>query len=786
MSLANPAFNNVIVAIIVIVNFYFIYLTVKSKVEKRLATNFILLSLGISGWIAFAHFSDLTKGHDATLILNRIVFAFLIITGIALLNFPFFFPHKVEKFSTLRRIYNLSGVILAFVTVLTNWFIKDIEIYDWGSSVIDGDYFFIWATFISIGFLSPLQYIFRYKGYSASERQRLKFFILALVVVILANIFVHMVVARLILKTDEAYRWGNYSTIILLVAIGYTIVKHRLFGIRFVVGKSIYIISLSLIPFVTFYGVEVFLRKYLGGIYSSPAIVLGFFFAVLFIYFLFFANTRLNKFVNNKIIHTGFDPDLEREKLVKVISSELHIDKVVTEVLSTIHTTLKPLGSGIILFDLNNRKVLFRRVRELKVKNGVRDLLEIILFWDDINNSLPIIQEEINLGEVEYPKHTKERLERIIHFMKKNKIAAVFPLNRKVQLNGILLLGDKSDETAYTVNDVDFLSSIVANASVAMGRSLLYEQVHDFAENLEKKVDEATQELEKKAKELERKNKALEQVSKRERDMMDIVGHELRTPATIVKNALGYIQMLKRMKKVKKEKVDQYTKKAQEAIEREIKLINTFLGATKVDGGQMQFDPSKFSLPELIKQVIGENKPRAQEKGLKLFYRPFRKALPQIEADRTKIAEVIENLITNAIKYTAKGHIEVWCEAKLRSQTVSVFVKDTGTGISKKDQPKLFTKFGRIRNYTTEKERMAQIVRPGGTGLGLYLAKGIVTLHGGEIGVESKLGKGSTFHFTLPFKHTIAKKNLINPIFKKDGETDVFKKMGFKNSNKSK
>ena len=85
---------------------------------------------------------------------------------------------------------------------------------------------------------------------------------------------------------------------------------------------------------------------------------------------------------------------------------------------------------------------------------------------------------------------------------------------------------------------------------------------------------------------------------------------------------------------------------------------------------------------------------------------------------------------------------------------VYVEIVDTGPGITEKDQKTLFKKFGRVKNYTNEKGRMTQIVRPGGTGLGLYLVKGVITLHGGEIGVESKQGEGATFWFTLP-RHRI-------------------------------
>jgi signal transduction histidine kinase len=429
--------------------------------------------------------------------------------------------------------------------------------------------------------------------------------------------------------------------------------------------------------------------------------------------------------------------------------------------------------------------MLFRRVRDLNLKSVKNDLLEIIYFWDDIDNNIPLIKDEIaRLNPQEISGKTNERLKKILEFMKKKKIAAIFPLNRKVQLNGLLLLGPKYDESAYTVQDVDFIESIVANASVAIGRSLLYEQVQDFATNLEKKVKVATEELSVRAKELDRKNKALEDAAQRERDMMDIVGHELRTPATVVKNALAFIEMMKRKKRLSNKKLKDYINKAQSAIEREIKLINTFLGAAKFEGGQLQFEPTIFSLVELVKQVYKENDKHAQTKDLNLILKQTKKSIPQIEADRNRIAEVIDNLISNAIKYTSEGKIWVWIDTDKKEDTVSVYVKDTGIGIPKKDQDRLFSKFGRVKNHVSEEERMARIVRPGGTGLGLYVSRGIIKLHGGNIFFKSKKDRGSIFWFTIPVKHKIPKKHLINPIFSKDGEKEIFKKLGMKGSTK--
>ncbi|MDD3647868.1 MAG: ATP-binding protein [Candidatus Dojkabacteria bacterium] len=565
----------------------------------------------------------------------------------------------------------------------------------------------------------------------------------------------------------------------------YSIIRLRLFGIRFVIGRTIYLALIAVLPFFTFYFVFIVQSVIWGSIYEPGALVTGFFVSIGFVYILLFANTRLKTLIDEKIINTGFNPEKVREKLVKDLSTELDLGNVATKVLKVIHDTINPVGTGIILFENRTHRVLFRRIRDLNLKSAASDLHEVIAYWSEAGQSYPLIQEELLRAEEEISEGLQQKLKNILSLMKKRKIACIFPLDRRVHLNGVLLLGTKDNESAYTVQDIEFLDSIVTNVSVAIGRALLYEQVQNFAETLEKKVDVATKELEQKAKQLDRKNRALQKAAQRERDMMDIVGHELRTPSSIVKNALGYIKMLDRMDKLSDVKFKKYVDKATDAIEREIKLINTFLGATKVESGQMQFDPTKFSLTELIKQVVSENKLRASQKGLKLIYKKPTKEIPFIEADRTRIAEVIDNLISNAIKYTRKGKVEIWCDAIRRDKTVSVSVSDTGVGLSREDQKKLFTKFGRIRNYISKEERMAQIVRPGGTGLGLYLAKGIVNLHGGEIGVKSTLGKGSIFTFTLPVENKISKKNLINPIFAREGSKNVFDKLRFENEKKN-
>jgi signal transduction histidine kinase len=136
--------------------------------------------------------------------------------------------------------------------------------------------------------------------------------------------------------------------------------------------------------------------------------------------------------------------------------------------------------------------------------------------------------------------------------------------------------------------------------------------------------------------------------------------------------------------------------------------------------------------------------PQRAEKNLTLIQN-FEPDLPLIFADENRLMQVVINLIYNAIKFTEQGRIE--CRAIVQGQELFVTVQDTGIGIAKDEQKIIFERFKQVGNILTNK--------PKGTGLGLPICKQIIESHGGNIGVESVLGEGSTFYFTLPISQEI-------------------------------
>jgi signal transduction histidine kinase len=146
-------------------------------------------------------------------------------------------------------------------------------------------------------------------------------------------------------------------------------------------------------------------------------------------------------------------------------------------------------------------------------------------------------------------------------------------------------------------------------------------------------------------------------------------------------------------------------------------------------------------LTALIKNVTVDLTDQANSKGQNLsFIEPLEK-MPLVYADQTRITQVLSNLINNAITYTPVGE-SITVSIDRRENRLAVSVKDTGVGIPKEAIPKLFTKFFRVNSVLEQGSK--------GTGLGLFISKSIINMHGGDINVESELGKGSTFTFTLP------------------------------------
>ncbi len=220
-------------------------------------------------------------------------------------------------------------------------------------------------------------------------------------------------------------------------------------------------------------------------------------------------------------------------------------------------------------------------------------------------------------------------------------------------------------------------------------------------------------------------------------DFMNIAAHELKTPLVTV---IGYLDILQsgRMGKLSEEQKNSINIAYRNTRRLQL-LINDIIDITKLESGTMRFNVKKFGPAKAILNVASDFRERAKEKRLHLKVDLPHK-LKTITADERRVAQVLANLIDNAIKFTDKGAITI--SAKPGKNHLDISVTDTGKGINPSDMDKLFEKF-------FIGEQVLQKI--GGTGLGLAICKGIALAHGGDILVGSKRGKGSTFTFRLPY-----------------------------------
>jgi signal transduction histidine kinase len=216
------------------------------------------------------------------------------------------------------------------------------------------------------------------------------------------------------------------------------------------------------------------------------------------------------------------------------------------------------------------------------------------------------------------------------------------------------------------------------------------------------------------------------------------MSHELRTPLNAI---IGFSEVLgERLFGELNEKQAEYTDDILSSGQHLLSLINEILDLSKVEAGRMELELATFDLPLAVDNARTFVRERATKHGITLDV-AVDERLGDYVGDERKIKQILLNLLSNAVKFTPEGG-RIGIKARQADGSVEISVTDTGIGIAPEDQPKIFEEFRQVGgDYAHKKE---------GTGLGLTLAKKFVELHGGKIWVESEVGKGSKFTFTLP------------------------------------
>jgi two-component system, NtrC family, sensor kinase len=240
--------------------------------------------------------------------------------------------------------------------------------------------------------------------------------------------------------------------------------------------------------------------------------------------------------------------------------------------------------------------------------------------------------------------------------------------------------------------------------------------------------------------ELEAKSRELEVASRHKSEFLANMSHELRTPLNAI---IGFSEVLaERMFGDVNEKQAEYLQDILSSGRHLLSLINDILDLSKVEAGRLELELGRFHLPTALDNALTLIRERATRHGITLT-QTVAAEVGDIVADERKVKQILLNLLSNAVKFTPEGG-RVGLTATAAEDVIRIAVSDTGIGIAPEDQAAIFEEFRQVgRDDAREQE---------GTGLGLTLAKKFVELHGGQIGVRSQVGQGSTFTFTLPVR----------------------------------
>jgi len=241
--------------------------------------------------------------------------------------------------------------------------------------------------------------------------------------------------------------------------------------------------------------------------------------------------------------------------------------------------------------------------------------------------------------------------------------------------------------------------------------------------------------------ELERANKELRKIDDIKSEFVSVASHELRTPLAAIKNAVQLI--LSRKAGEVNENQDKFLSMAERNINRLTNILNDLLDLSRIESGRIDIKFEELDIRVPIEFIASSFKPQADGKSIRLRTE-LPEGLPTVYGDREKVEQVLTNLLGNAMKFTPEeGEIIVTAQPlDAKERKLAISVRDTGIGIPADELEKVFEKFHQVEGSLHRSV--------GGTGLGLAITKGLVEAHHGTIWVESEMGKGSTFTFTLP------------------------------------
>ncbi len=457
------------------------------------------------------------------------------------------------------------------------------------------------------------------------------------------------------------------------------------------------------------------------------------------------AEVSLNGFVlgGKKLVQATIHDITERKKFEKIqtalykISEAVNTTKDMQTLFSEIHLVIKGLMSAENFY--------------IALYNDKTDLLSFPYFVDEVDT--PPSPRKLSKGLTDYVLRTGRdviiREKEEIELKKENEIELVgsyspvwvgVPLKLEGKTFGVMVVQDYNNEYAYTEIEKQILVFVSEQIALAINRKRTSEELINYTKRLKESKDL----LEKRASQLAMLNKQLAESEKKLKELnaskdklFSIIAHDIKGP---FQPLLGISEILVEEKNsLKEEDKDRFIREIHELLKKQFKLVDNILDWARVQTGKQQFKPVKINSFEKVNEVINVLNANAANKNISISNNVENNTF--VFADSYMLHSILQNLISNAIKFTNQdGNITISSCSK--NGCYEIIVADNGVGINDEDLEKIFRIDTQHTTPGTENEK--------GTGLGLIICKEMLEKNNGEIRVESKLGIGSKFIFTLP------------------------------------
>jgi signal transduction histidine kinase len=592
------------------------------------------------------------------------------------------------------------------------------------TSFFDIPYLVIISVLIGFGITSLYLKFRKSKGL---RRSQIQYVLVGASLSTIVVLLVDGLIPRFIEVGPTVTRLGIYGGLFFVGFFSVAIIKHKLMDIRMVVARSVAYAILMLI-LAGFYTAVIIVAQSLifpNANYSPGYITLQIALAIV----MAISFQPLRRWVTKVSDKIFFKNSYNKDDLLSELSNTLGSTIVLIEMLYKV--------SDILTKEMKISRTLFALIKDTDKlytvqANGYKET-------PDINprDILHITKDGLMVAD-ELEDNSAHK-----HLLRQYDATVAIPLKTEKEVVGVLLLGEKSSGDMYSQQDLSVLEIIAPEIAVAIENAKSYEEINRFNITLRQEVKRATYRLKE-------KNTQLMELDKAKDEFISMASHQLRTPLTAIK---GYLSMLLEGD-AGDIKVSQYDfiNEAYSGANRMVGLINDLLNVSRMETGRFFLELKEVDIERVVEEEVKQLQNTAKAKGLYLKIERKGK-VPHIWADETKIRQVVMNFMDNAIYYTNNGGVTVVLSHDRDNFIYEV--KDTGIGVPKAQREHLFEKFFRADN--------ARTARPDGTGLGIYLAKRVITDHGGEVIFDSVEGKGSTFGFKFPLKKKVETKPMSSP-----------------------